>query len=201
MERFHKAEPRQLLNLENIYSKKIILSLQTISDSFIYTKRDSRKPNSMSIKYCLINLGHQLGFKVYANGLKDPELKEQQDKFGFVNREFLYDIHWYQEVKNEFYMPSRYILVAESELGDRRKGDTSHQRNPAVKFDFQKLLVANADLRLLIFKVKKVLELEELSDYFEKAMKNCKSLHDGSIILFACFVYEIKSLLYTEKKK
>jgi len=98
-------------------------------------------------------------------------------------------------------MPTEISLVAESELGDRRKGDKSKLKNPAVMFDFQKLLVANAALRLLIFKSKNIAELEALNTYFDRSISNYKLLEKGSIFLFACFVHNTKDFYYTEKYK
>jgi len=149
----------------------------------------------------MVKLGHKLGYRVYANGLYDEQKKEQFDLHNFVNREFLFDIHWYKDKKDEYYMPETISLVAESELGDRRKGDMSKLKNPAVMFDFQKLLVANAELRLLIFKVKNIEELYALETYYEKSIAAYKLLEKGSIFLFACFVQETREFLYCEKFK
>jgi|WetSurMetagenome_2_1015567.scaffolds.fasta_scaffold08736_4 hypothetical protein len=201
MENFHKFEPTIKIKFKHQFSETILLSLHKVSKNFIYKKKHTRKTNSSAIKYQLVNLGHQLGFRVYANGLKDDELEEQRSKYGFINREFLYDIHWYKDVENEFYMPEKIVMVAESELGDRRKGDKSKKRNPAVKFDFQKLLAANSELRLMIFKVIKQNELQELNLYFDQAIDNCKNLTKNSIFLFACFIFESKTLHFTEKIK
>lgn len=149
----------------------------------------------------MIQLGHTLGYKVYANGLNEDQKKEILESSRFVNREYLFDIFWYKEVENEFHITETVTLVGESELGDRRKGDFSKLKNPAVKFDFQKLLVANAELRLLIFKVKNESELNDLNKYFDKAIVAYKLLQKGSILLFACFNHEKKELLYCEKVK
>jgi hypothetical protein len=172
-----------------------------ISKTYVYAKRGARKPNSNAIKYNMVKLGHQLGYRVYANGLTETQKQEQFDNYKFINREFLFDIHWYKDKKDEYYMPERISLVAESELGDRRKGDQSKLKNPAVMFDFQKLLVANAELRLLIFKVKDRTELYALEQYFERSIAAYKLLEKDSIFLFACFQHDTKELLYCEKYK
>ena len=187
--------------LRHKYSKKIVLLFDEISNTYVYAKRNARKPNSNAIKYNMVKLGHELGYRVYANGLTEEQKKEQFDKYKFVNREFLFDIHWYKDKKKEYYMPEIISLVAESELGDRRKGDQSKLKNPAVMFDFQKLLVANAELRLLIFKAKSRIELEALEKYFEKSIAAYKLLQKGSIFLFTCFLHDTKELVYCEKYK
>jgi hypothetical protein len=183
------------------YAPAIIAVFQQISMGYIFEKREARKPNSNSIKYNMVKLGHQLGFRVYANGLTDDQLKEQREEHGFVNREFLFDIHWYIDKKNAFYIPEKISLVAESELGDRRKGDTSRLRNPAVMFDFQKLLAANAELRLMVFKVRYLKELDALNNYFDEAIASYELLQKGDAFLFLCFVHDAKELFYSEKSK
>lgn len=201
MKDFKKIINGKTLGLKHKYSKKIILLFDEISNVYVYAKRNARKPNSNAIKYNMVKLGHKLGYRVYANGLTEEQKKEQFDNHKFINREFLFDIHWYKDKKNEFYMPEKISLVAESELGDRRKGDVSKLKNPAVMFDFQKLLVANAELRLLIFKAKNVEELDALESYFEKSIATYKLLEKGSVFLFACFMHDTKEFLYCEKYK
>ena len=68
-------------------------------------------------------------------------------------------------------MPTEIKLVVESELGDYRENDKSGVKSPAVRFDFQKLLVTNAEIRALIFKSRNDKELSELNGYFEEAIK------------------------------
>lgn len=201
MTNFRKIINAKPVGLRHKYSKKIVLLFDEISNTYIYAKRNARKPNSNAIKYNMVKLGHELGYKVYANGLTEAQKKEQFENYKFINREFLFDIHWYKDEKNKYYMPKKISLVAESELGDRRKGDQSKLKNPAVMFDFQKLLVANAELRLLIFKAKNQIELDELEEYFEKAITTYKLLEKGSIFLFVCFMHDTKEFLYCEKYK
>jgi hypothetical protein len=201
MSDFRKLNNGKALGLKHKYSKKIIVLLDQISKTYVYAKHDARKPNSNAIKYNIVKLGHQLGYKVYANGLTEEQKQEQFNNYKFLNREFLFDIHWYKDKKGEFYMPEKISLVAESELGDRRKGDQSKLKNPAVMFDFQKLLMANAELRLLIFKVKNRSELQALEHYFEKSIGAYKQLEKDAIFLFACFQHDTREFLYCEKNK
>ena len=201
MENFTVFKVGKKLSLKNELSKTIVNLFAELSASYIFEKRNARRPNSNAIKYSLVNLGHELGYRVYANGLSEEQRKEQWEKYKFVCREFLYDVHWYIDKAGKFYTPENVVLVAESELGAARKGDTSKLRNPAIKFDFQKLLIANADLRLMIFKVNKIDHLSELNQYFEEAIKDYRALKKGSCFLFLCFVHDSKSLYYCEKYK
>lgn len=198
---FNRCDHSSLPEFRHENSAQIIKTFTDLSKNYIFEKKNARRPNSRSIKYALSKLGQQSGFRVYANGLSEEQQKELFDQYQFVNREFLYDIHWYTDVENEYYMPDRVILIAESELGDRRKGDKSGEKNPAVKFDFQKLLMGNAELRLMIFKTKNMAELDKLNDYFDKAINYYRHLQKGAVFLFLCFVHDTKELHYAEKYK
>lgn len=191
----------KIKDVKNAYSRPILALFSSLYPEYIYAVKKARKPNSNLIKYNLVKLGHDLGFRVYANGLTPEQLEEQKLKYHFVNREFLFDIHWYRDKADYYYTPESISLVGESELGDRRKGDQSKRKNPAVMFDFQKLLVANAELRLLIFKVRNKEELEALDDYFIKAIRAYQLLRKGSPFLFVCFMHSSKMLYFSEKRK
>lgn len=188
-------------NLKHKYSETLVRLFQEMSGEYIYQKREARKPNTNSIKYNLVKLGHKLGYRVYANGLTPEQVKEQFDEYGFVCREFLYDVHWYVDKVGEFYTPEHVSLVVESELGDRRKGDKSKSPNPAVKFDFQKLLLANAELRLMVFKTRSLQHLNQLNTYFDEAIKAYDLLRKNDAFLFICFVHDSKEMYYAEKFK
>jgi hypothetical protein len=168
------------------------------------------------IKYELIRLGYERGFCAYAC-LKKKSRSDAQQKFikkkvdeinkiiqpfiiefgltghKFSNREWLYDIHWYRDMPNTHYMPEILELVAESEFDNKRPSDTSNGRYSAVKYDFQKLLVSNANLRLMIFSVKNVNEdlysTNGLAKYFSEAIEfySDKQLLPNSRFLFVCY--------------
>ena len=201
METFIQLAKEKESLLQNELSRHILEMFSQIFQDYIFQRRNARKPNSNLIKYNLVNLGHKLGYRVYANGLNENQKKEQWDKYKFVCREFLYDVHWYLDIEGKFYTPETVRLVAESELGDTRKGDISGLPNPAIKFDFQKLLVANAELRLMIFKVYKFKFLSELNDYFNYAIREYGRLQTGDCFLFICLVHETKQLYFAEKMK
>ena len=99
---------------------------------------------------------------------------------------------WYKDKKDEDSIIEKISLVAESELSPKFS---------SVKIDFQKLLVANAELRLLIFTAKSQKQLERLKSHFDKAISNYQLLEKGSAFLFACFLHDKKELLYCEKYK
>lgn len=112
-------------------------------------------------------MGHKLGFRVHANGLTAADLKEIEVEF--VNDEWLFDLHWFTNGVEPYSVQSL-PLVVECEWNPRRKGD-SKTLYSGIKYDFQKLLIANADLRLMIFKIAKETELEVLGGYFNSAIQ------------------------------
>ena len=179
---------------ENSNSEKIINSLNENLIN-LYDK-SNRKHKTKNIKKQLINLGHKLGYKVYANGLSEEEVKLIGHKF--VNREWLYDIHWYTE--SGIYEPITLPLACESEWGYEKKNDITNKYS-SVKYDYQKLLTTNADLKLMIFRVRKVEDLEELGNYFNKTIQSYKNLVKDSKFLFIAFYDRQKKFYYTEINK
>lgn len=88
----------------------------------------------------------------------------------------------------------------ECEWNNKRKGDRGIPYS-GIKYDFQKLVISNADLRLMIFLKKKTHNLEELDQYFEDSINLCQNLPVGSKFLFIAFDQSIKGFHYTEKIK
>jgi hypothetical protein len=166
------------------------------------------------IKCALCQLGHEeredkKGFKVYANRLPEdcPNVVSKKCK----NREWLYDLHWYTENKGKKngYQPTSLPLVVECEWGMKRKGDTTGKPYSAIKYDFQKLLVTNAKLRLMIFKItrgKNHKRNSDLDKYFDKAIKSYRHLEKNPKFLFIAFdesarKIQAKGFHYAEKPK
>lgn len=102
--------------------------------------------------------------------------------------------------RNHEYMPTRLPLVAEFEWRPKREEDSIVPYS-GFKFDFQKLLVANADLRLMVFKIKKGEKLSELGNYFDNAIKSYEHLEPGSRFLFIAFAEGEDRFFYAEKHK
>jgi hypothetical protein len=87
-----------------------------------------------------------------------------------------------------------------SEWQQKRKGDKVVPFS-GIKYDFQKLMVSNAERRLMIFKIKKLTDLEQLSDYFTMNIRHYKHLANGSRFLFIAFYTKTKSMFYLEINK
>ena len=115
----------------------------------------------------LTTLGDGKGFKVYSHSLSEEfRNAPDTDNDKFVNREWLFDLCWYKEDKNLRYGLKSLDLAVESEWTNKRKEDKEDPYG-GIKYDFQKLLVVNMGLCLMVFEVTKE-GREELSKYFEK---------------------------------
>jgi hypothetical protein len=177
------------------HSIQIIKQFQPVLPLFFAGKK--RKPRTQTVKTELAILGHKLGFKVYANHLSAANLTKIGNHFNPT--EWMYDVHWYTE--HDHYSTTSLELAVESEWESRRKDDKSNDFHSGVKYDFQKLLITNANLRLMIFKVSKEEELETLYTYFKAAIKGYTSLIEGDTFLFIAFHNKSKSFYYTELRK
>lgn len=191
------------VRLTNLISKYIIKELgRNLTDFFRY----DTPQRTRLIKDTLSILGKRKligkdSFCVLSHGLSYH--LRQSHGGDFSNKEWLYDLHWYTEIKEPYepYMPTSVPLVVECEWTPNRRGEKIQVPYSGVKYDFQKLLVANADLRLMIFKIKKNDDLLELDKYFDKAIDSYKHLEKNSKFLFIAFEEKIKGFYYTEKLK
>ena len=152
------------IELKDVLSKIIIKEIgETLDTFFSYKKKSVRPQRTRLIKDTLSLLGHRKlkdkpKYEVYANRLS-PNLTQSMGGI-FKNSEWLFDLHWYTDGKNP-YTTLTLPLVMECEWQQKRKGDKVNKFS-GIKYDFQKLLVANAELRLMIFKVVKQTDLDEL---------------------------------------
>jgi hypothetical protein len=137
-------------------------------------------------------------YQVYANGISDD--LRQENGGHFKNAEWLYDMHWYLDGK-EPYTTTVVPLVMECEWNRVNRKDKNKVPFSGIKYDFQKLLLANAELRLMIFKVNKTVHLEELHTYFIRNIKGYKHLTVGSKFLFIAFPEDQNTFLYCEITK
>ena len=103
-----------------------------------------------TIKIALGDLGEDFGYKVCTS---------TKDKI--FNGEWLYDLVWYKENEEGFLL--EVPLVVESEWDKNLK---------ALKFDFEKLLLAKSPLKLMICQANETDE-ERYVEYFQKAVNVC----------------------------
>ncbi|HWZ21618.1 MAG TPA: hypothetical protein VNW06_03130 [Cytophagaceae bacterium] len=190
------------VKLNNIISKYIIEEIGCSLTKFFSYDIKKRPQRTRLIKETLTNLGDSTlkdkkSFKVYSHGLSNELRQSHGGKY--KNVEWLYDLHWYTEADDP-YLPTTLPLVMECEWHQKRKGDSKVPYS-GIKYDFQKLLVANSELRLMIFLIKKEDDLLELDQYFDRAIENYKHLEKKSRFLFIAFDEKIKGFHYTEKIK
>ena len=149
----------------------------------------------------LTELGDEKGYKVYSHGLSDSFLEKHKNNH-FVNREWLFDLCWYQEEEGGYFL-KKMVLAVESEWSKRRyiskedknRGCTdTEDKYGAIKYDFQKLLIPNTGMCLMVFEANEE-DRKELSDYFAKAC----SIYDGNIpeILFIAFSKQDNTFFYS----
>lgn len=190
------------IKLNDLISRYIIKEFGSCLTSFFSYDTKKRPQRTTLIKDTLSVLGDKKlkgkpTFKVYSHGLSHHLRQINGGKY--KNTEWLYDLHWYTEA-NEPYLPTGLPLVVECEWNPKRKGDRKIPYS-GIKYDFQKLLVANADLRMMIFIIKQDNDILELDIYFDKAISNYKHLEKNSKFLFVAFDERINGFHYTEKLK
>jgi hypothetical protein len=189
------------LKVRGLISKYIVKQLGfCLAEFFSCTQRRKTK----LVKKALALLGDKKlkgkpHYKVYANGLS-PRLRTC-DGGKFVKTEWLYDLHWYTEVKGCDYQPTGLPLVVECEWEPNRRKAKKKVPYSGIKFDFQKLLVANASLRLMIFIKRKHDKICELDEYFNKAIESFRNLEANSKFLFIAFDEEKEGFYYAQKVK
>ena len=118
---------------------KILLALNSILEKM--PKDAGNGYWTKSIKQALGDLGKSKGFEIGAAGMDDT-----------YEKEWLYDLIWYKE--EEGFLKS-VPLVVESEWDRSYKG---------IQYDFEKLLVARAEYKIMIFQATGDIKTE----YFKK---------------------------------
>lgn len=209
------------VNIDDTFSKKIIITLGETKQKFNEHNYQTGKTNEIKnalillgyeSRYCVYSCMKESTSKTPIIKKTCDDLRNKYKKainhyidknrieggfndHVFKNHEWLYDLHWYKDNPNTDYMTNALPLVAEFELGNRReleKGKNCKQPYSAVRFDFQKLLIANAYIRLMVFRVadfeKDVLDPKNgLSIYFNRAIKGYDNLKGDYQFLFACY--------------
>mgnify|MGYP003357572629 CR=1 FL=1 len=187
--------------LENDIAKSIIEAIGGIDQAFYNSKR--REKTTMVMER-LTQLGDNKGHKVYSHSLSEGFRQKSGDIF--VNREWLYDLVWYEDDQNKFYTIKKTLLTAESEWAYKRPKDKIDNKYGAIKYDFQKLLLSNAELKLMIFRVSGKTKqdikqkLIDLYNYFNNAIDKYEQMESGEF-LFIAFCDKEKSFYYWYRSK
>lgn len=127
-----------------------------------YFKQSNRSSTfvTQSIKEIIGDHGSKKRFQVCASGFPN-----------FFHNEWLYDIVWYKEDKNKNLTEVELVLESEMLYG-----------LAAIKFDFEKLLVANANHRVMICLAGRT-PIKEIQEYFSTAVARFKGLKKGERVL------------------
>ena len=149
-------------NFDDI-EKKIIKEMDDFFMEVEEKKYHGDKIWTNRLKEKIGDLGFDLGYKVSIGGFRD--------KF---EREWLYDIVWYVEdiEKRLIKIP----LIVESEWGSNYA---------EIKYDFEKLLIGNAERRLMICQAKSE-NIDDLFTKFKEAI-NAFEENDGDRFLIAIY--------------
>lgn len=194
------------INVGNELARQIIEKLAKDVSKIFYspdTPIKKRRERTTKLFEVLTLFGDEKGYKVYSHSLSKGFMYTNKNEKGdskFVNREWLYDLLWYREDNNEGYCPIDFPLIVESEWDKRRKEDEKRDPLSGIKYDFQKLLLSNTGLRLMIFNISKEEELNLLSKYFNNAITKYTPLKKGEF-LFVAFHDKKKSFHYCYKEK
>ena len=156
-------------------------------------------------------MGHELNYKVYANCLKGSIEEIVNNPNNIPNglgkkvksKEWLFDLHWYTEKDNDHYFPLKLPLVVECEWKHKRYGaNDANDKYGEIKYDFQKLVVSNAELRLMIFEIKNIVDLDSLLlPYFQNVINSYIHLEKNAKFLFIAFYKAEKTFYYKELRK
>jgi hypothetical protein len=151
--------------LTETYISEITDLLERFTQDAHEQKITGNRSWTLEIKKRLTRLGENYGYKTCASGFG-----------GDCEPEWLYDIVWYKEEgEGHNARLTGVSLVAESEWNL----DFKH-----IKYDFEKLLLANASLKLMICQGH-VKSKDGLMEYFKQAISKYKAGQRGDIFLIA----------------
>lgn len=194
---------------QNQFAEDIIERLKTL---VFDNTQFHRSINTLKLKkkICAVASGYK-DLHIWAGGVeKEMKEKDNVDITHICGHEWLYDLIIYRFRQNEHYALNHTILTMESEWGGLRPKNKRNDGNDyygEVKFDFQKLLVSNADILLMVYKqqIKKESNAvdNELNQYFQKTIDNCQNVKDNSIFVFAKYIDSDSPhfLIHTYQKK
>lgn len=187
--------PSNWIPCNSLYKRKKDSDLERIIEAmsdtiacFFALKKPKNGARTRLIKRRLTILGHDLKYKVYANRLSVTDLAAIGNNMR--NVEWLYDLHWYTESGK--YAVKSMPLVMECEWNNRRGDDALG----GLKYDFQKLVVSNSPLRLMVFCVADMAVLETLDLYLDPLIQKYESLVSTDQFLFIAFCWQIKGFYF-----
>ena len=119
---------------------------------------------TQAIKLSIGKLGRTIDYRTCTSGFREE-----------FDGEWLFDLCWYATTPDGHLL--EILLAVESEW---------NRRFDAIRYDFEKLLVAKAKLKLMIFQASG----SQMEDYFHRLTKGVaayKGGSDGEVYILACF--------------
>lgn len=170
----------------------IVSSLQSFSFS------GNRSSDTSKIKELIANICRESKLNVWASGLEHPNMNNTQ--IHTSNHEWLYDMISYQfnHGKNNHYTLTELYLVMECEWGGRRyRAKDDKDSYGEVKYDFQKLLVCNSPLKLMVFRKHGNDEnTSKLLEFFHERINESVYSRPEETFIIAYYYYDKKDKKY-----
>lgn len=141
-----------------------------------------------SLNNAIASVAKDFGISTWAKELITSD-NSSDDVTHISGHEWLYDLVCYR-YGNEHYALNDTILVMESEWkGKRYASNNNDEEDPygEVKFDFQKLLLANADIKLMVYKEHRTDKDYNLNEYFIRRIKEYRQGKSSDCFIFACY--------------
>ncbi|MBP9989839.1 MAG: hypothetical protein KBT45_00175 [Bacteroidales bacterium] len=192
--------PKGWYNSSEIPSDNSVISEILKCLSLLVLKKSKRDENTKKVKSGLCTLGMKLKYSCYTNRLDSKRAEElshiaTEQKVYFKNTEWLYDLIWYKECWD--YTISELGLAVESEWQYHRNKETDRNNfYPAVRYDFQKLVIGTAKINLMIFKQPKskasATSTEELLKQFDYYVRQQLAKYQPKVSnrQFICVAYK-----------
>ena len=139
------------------------------------SRLSGRKESTKNIKTALCKAGRSLGFRTAAQDV-DKTVKDEG--------EWLFDVVWMSLAWEPRRQLKRIHLVVESEWGNQ--GD--------IRDDFEKLLVARSDVRLMIFQASNKAEVKEVFNLLQGEAEGFEQRQAGDYYLLAG--YDLRNAIF-----
>jgi hypothetical protein len=137
-----------------------------------------------TLKDYLCQLGHKQSpeYTTCGTGCDDEEA------------EWLFDLCWYEGPYHSF---TSLPLVVESEWKNRRDDDPERYYGH-ILYDFQKLMVARADHRVMVFEQPDQAAFDRVVERLTNCISAFKRNADGDRYLFACWIHQSQAFAFRQ---
>ena len=154
---------------------RVTRALEKIPDQARRLGIDANGAWTLLIKHQLAQLGDEMAYEVCISAAARPG----NDRHPWP--ECLYDLTWLK-MANDGKDVARVPLVFESEWHSSREEQ--------IDADFQELLLARADCRVMVFQQRKAAAVQEVMDTLERQAKACEVAGPGDVYLLCGYDWE-----------